>query len=555
MTRTAAQALVKTLARHGADRVFCVPGESYLAVLDALYDHAGIQTICCRHEGGAGFMAVADAKITGLPGIALVSRGPGASNAAVAVFTAREDAVPMLLFVGQVPLSHRGMGAFQEVNYDKMFGDIAKSVIEVADPDQLAPAAAEAYRAACEGTPGPVVVVMPEDMLAMPATNGAAGPLSISRPTPSESDVSRVAERLARAERPLLIAGGNAASPAARRALEALSDAWQVPVAVGFKHQDLFTNAHPHFAGHLGYNMPAGVVEALGAADLIVAVGTRLGDVTTQGFRLPRAPKPAQALIHVYPDEQWLGHRFETAISVVSEAAPFLEALATRNAPQPPAGRTAWIERAHAVYADLVPWTPVDASDGVSFGYVIAALAESLPGDAIVTNDAGNFSSWMHRHFPFRSTHLLLGAASGSMGLGVPAGVAAALRFPERQVVTIVGDGGFLMTGNELATAIQYGARVRLFVSNNHSYGTIRLHQERSYPGRTIATDLVNPDFKSLAAAFGVKGLAIRTPADAGPVVEEALATNGPVVVDVAASLQHISAFTTLEKLTVRDAK
>jgi len=267
MTPTAAQALVETLYHHGVDRVFCVPGESYLAVLDALYDRPEIQTVCCRHEGGAGFMAVADAKITGCPGIALVSRAPGAGNAAVAVYTAREDAVPLLLFVGQVPLSDRGMGAFQELDYDKLFGDIAKSVIEVTDPGQLAPAAAEAFRVARTGTPGPVVVAMPEDMLTLPAQAEAVGPLPVARPAPSDAEVSRVAERLARAERPLLIAGGEASGPAARRALEAVSDAWRVPVAVSFKHQDLFANEHPHFAGHLGYAMPASVVDTLGKAD------------------------------------------------------------------------------------------------------------------------------------------------------------------------------------------------------------------------------------------------------------------------------------------------
>jgi acetolactate synthase I/II/III large subunit len=555
MTRTAAQALVETLARHGVDRVFCVPGESYLAVLDALYDHPEIQTVACRHEGGAGFMAVADAKMTGRPGIALVSRAPGAGNAVVAVYTAREDAVPLLLMVGQVPLSDRGMGAFQEADYDKLFADVAKWVVEVKDPEQLASVVAEAIRVARTGTPGPVVVSMPEDMLTLPVQAEAVEPLPAARPTPNDAEVSRVAEWLAQAERPLLIAGGEAANPAARRALRSVSDAWQVPVAVSFKHQDLFTNAHPHFAGHLGYGMPASVVDTLGKADLIIAVGTRLGDVTTQGFKLPKAPMPDQPLIHVYPDKQWFRKRFETAIGVVSAAAPFLEALAARNAPEPPSSRNAWLHQAHAVYADLALWKPVDAPDGISFGYVVAALARSLPEDAILTTDAGNFASWLHRHFPFRSSHILLGAASGSMGLGVPAAVAAALRYPNRQVVTIVGDGGFLMTGNELATAVQYGARVRLLVSNNRSYGTIRLHQEKLYPGRTIATDLVNPDFASLARAFGAKGLSIRTAADAGPVVAEALACNGPVVVDVAASLQQISAFTTLEKLAAKGAR
>lgn len=552
MTRTAAQNLVGTLARHGVDRAFCVPGESYLAVLDALYDHPEILTVCCRHESGAGFMAVADAKITGRPGAVFVSRGPGAGNAAIAVYAAREDAVPLVLFIGQVPLGDLGMGAFQEVDYRQMFGDLAKRVMEIEDPDDLARATAEAFALAQSGTPGPVVMSLPEDMLGMAAKGGAADPLPDIRLVATEREITLVAERLAKAERPLIIAGNLVNDASARRALEAASDAWQTPVAVSFKHQDLFTNAHPHFAGHLGYAMPPSVVDVLGQADLILAVGTRLGDVTTQGFRLPEKPKPKQPLIHVYPDPAWFGRRFETEISVLSEAGPFLERLALRNAPEPPAGRRAWIERAHRVHTDLAPWRPVDVSDGVSFGHVVAALAEALPDDAILTTDAGNFASWLHRHFPFRSSQLLLGAASGSMGLGVPAAVAAALRCPERPVASIIGDGGFLMTGNELATAVQYGARVKLFVSNNKSYGTIRLHQEKNYPGRTIATDLANPDFQALARAFGVKGLAIRTPAEAGLVVREAMAADGPVVVDVAASLEHISAYTMLEKLAPR---
>jgi acetolactate synthase-1/2/3 large subunit len=394
---------------------------------------------------------------------------------------------------------------------------------------------------------------MPEDMLTMTAQGGAANRFPAARPAATELEITRVAELLAKAERPLIIAGNLVNDTSARRALEAVSDAWRTPVAVSFKHQDIFTNGHPHFAGHLGYAMPTTVVDVLGQTDLILAVGTRLGDVTTQGFRLPDKPKPKQPLIHVYPDPAWFGRRFETEMSVLSDAGSFLERLAARNAPEPTAGRLTWIERAHRVHTDLAPWRPVDVSDGVSFGHVVAALADALPDDAILTTDAGNFASWLHRHFPFRSTQVLLGAASGSMGLGVPAAVAAALRCPRRPVASIIGDGGFLMTGNELATAVQYGARIKLFVSNNKSYGTIRLYQEKQYPGRTIATDLANPDFQALARAFGVRGLAIRTAAEAGPVVREAMATDGPVVVDVAASLEHISAYTMLEKLAPRE--
>ena len=455
MTATAARALVETLARHGVDRLFCVPGESYMAVLDALYDRPDIQVVTCRHEAGAGFMAVADAKVTGRPGTVLVSRGPGASNAAIAVHTAQQDAAPLVLFVGQVPRDMRGRGALQEVDFERTFADMAKWIAEVHDADRLAGVAAEAYRVACAGTPGPVVVALPEDMLRDAAPGGSAEPLPVEVPEPDAGEVAAVAERLAAAERPLLIAGGDVGTGQGRRLLAACAEQWRLPVAVSFKRQDLMDNESPCFAAHLGYGVPARIRKTLSEADLILAVGTRLGDVTTQGYRLPEAPRPKQPLIHVYPDAAQIGRVFATEVSIVSAAEPFLAALAGRNAPMPPRARAAWTRRLHAVHAELARWTPAPAPDGVDFGHVIAALSKVLPADAVLTCDAGNFNTWLHRYFPFRATNLLLGAVSGAMGLGVPAAVAAALRWPERQVVGLVGDGGFLMTGGELATALQ----------------------------------------------------------------------------------------------------
>jgi acetolactate synthase-1/2/3 large subunit len=285
----------------------------------------------------------------------------------------------------------------------------------------------------------------------------------------------------------------------------------------------------------------------LSAADLVLAVGSRLGDITTQNYTLMRTPRPDQPLVHVYPDRARIGRVFEASLAVVADAEPFLAALAARNPPPYPPGRDAWCRRLHAVHAKLARWDPEAAADGVDFGHVVQALAETLGADAVLTTDAGNFSSWAHRYFPFRTTQILLGAVSGAMGMGVPAAVAAALRFPDRQVVALVGDGGFLMTGNELATAVHHGAAVRLFVSNNRSYGTIRLHQEKAYPGRPFATDLTNPDFAALARSFGATGLAISEPEEADAVVRRALATAGPVVVDVRTSLDHISAYATLQ--------
>jgi acetolactate synthase-1/2/3 large subunit len=546
---SAAQSLVETLRLHGVDRIFCVPGESYLAVLDALVDAPDINVVACRHEGGAGFAAVADAKLTGRAGVCFVSRGPGATNAAIAVHTAAQDAAPLVLFVGQVERKDLGRDAFQEVDYAKTFSDMAKWVCQAHEPDRLPELAARAFAIAESGTPGPVVVALPEDMLEQPCAGPALAPGARPRAYAAEADIGLVAERLARAERPVLIGGGLLKTPGGKRALLALSEAWALPVAGSFKHQDLFPNAHPNFAGHLGYGIPPQLAEAMGEADLVLAVGTRLGDVTSQGFTLPR---PGQALIHVYPDPDRIGRVFPVERGIVSEPAAFVEALAARNAPPRSAARAAWNARLHKVHADLAKWAARPAEDGVEFGHMARAMIDQLPDDAIMVMDAGNFSGWAHRYFPFGERHDLIGCVTGAMGMGAPGALAAALRHPERQTVALIGDGGFLMTGAELATAVKEKARVRLIVANNGCYGTIRLHQEKRRPGRAIATDLANPDFAALARAYGAKGLSVQRPADCGPALAEALAHNGPAVIDVAASLENISAYVTLSKLRQR---
>ena len=546
MAGSAATALVGTLRLHGVDRIFCVPGESYLAVLDALIDAPDIHVVACRHEGGAGFAAIADAKLTGRAGVCFVSRGPGATNASIAVHTAAQDAVPLVLFIGQVERKDLGRDAFQEVDYAKTFSDMAKWVHQAHDPDRLPEIAARAFAIAQSGTPGPVVVALPEDMLEQPCAGSPAAPGARPRGFPAEADLGLAAERLARAERPVLIGGGLLKSAGGRRALRALSEAWALPVATSFKHQDLFPNEHPNFAGHLGYGIPPMLAEAIGEADLVLAVGTRLGDVTSQGFTLPR---PGQPLIHVYPDADRIGRVFPVERGVVCDPAAFVEALAERNAPPAPKGRQAWAARLHKVYADLAQWTPREAHDGVEFGHMAKAMIDQLAGDAVMVMDSGNFSSWAHRYFPFGERHELLGCVTGAMGLGMPGALAAALRHPGRQVVALIGDGGFLMTGAELATAVKEKAKVRLIVANNGSYGTIRLHQEKRRAGRQIATDLVNPDFAALARAYGAKGLSVQRAEDCGPALAEALAHDGPALIDVSASLDNISAYAALSKL------
>lgn len=541
-TRTAAQLLVATLEAHGVDRVFCVPGESYLAVLDALYGRP-VEIVTCRHESGAGFMAVADAKLTGRPGICLVSRGPGASNAAIAVHTAQQDAAPLVLFVGQIERKDRGRGAFQEVNYDRTFGDMAKLVVEVSDPDRVAEATAMAFHAAMTGTPGPAVVVLPEDMLMEPTEAPVAAPRPLPEAPPAAAAVAEAAALLARAERPLLIAGSRLASPQGRAALKAAAERWRLPVAVSFRQQDLIDNDHPLFAGHLGYLIPKRQIDAYQESDLVLAVGTRLGDVTTQGYVLPTAPRPRQTLIHVYDDPAVLGAVYAADLALAADPALFLSALA--EAAPAPAAAPGWSEKLHRLWAEMAAWRPVAAADGIVFGSVVAALARRAGADAIFTTDAGNFGGWLARHFPFRASQRLLGPISGAMGFGVPAAVAAALRL-KRRVICLVGDGGMLMTGNELAVAVALSLPLLVIVSSNGSYGTIRLHQEKAFPGRRIATDLVNPDFARLAEAFGATGIRVEREAEIESALDRALAVPGPAVIDVRTSLEHISAFTTL---------
>ena len=545
---TAAQQLVEALRAAGTDRVFAVPGESYLPLLDALTTAPDIELVTCRHESGAGLAAVADTKLTRRIGVACVSRGPGATNAALAVHTAEQDGAPLLLIVGQLPRQDLTRGVFQNVDYAQAFGGMAKRVIEVADPGQLAAAAVEAIELAIAGTPGPVVVSVPEDVFAEPVAATPLAPPAVVSTPPDPDDIRAVADRLAAAERPLLLVGGMARGRDGRRALAACAEGWQAPTVTSYKHQDLLDNRHPAYAGHLGFGLPPRAWEHLTAADLIVAVGTRLNEITTQRFRLPAAPVPAQPLVHVHPDREQIGRVFETTLAVVADTVPFLEALAAAAPDTPPAWQD-WRDETHARFLELSRWVPADAPDGVDFGHIVAALADLLPDDAIVTMDAGNHGSWLHRHFLFRSSQELLGAISGAMGLGVPAALAAALRHPERQVVALVGDGGMLMTGNELATAVRHGARIRVLVANNGSYGTIRLHQEKLFPGRVAGTDLTNPDFAALGEAFGARGFTLDTPEAAREIIAAALAHDGPVVVDVRTSLEHLSAYSTLSSL------
>jgi acetolactate synthase-1/2/3 large subunit len=553
--KRAADVLIQTLVQQGVDRIFCVPGESYLSVLDGLADTAEVSVVTCRHESGAGFMAIADARLTGRPGVAFVSRGPGAMNAAIAVHTAQQDAVPMVLFIGQVERPHRQMNAFQEVDYERVFASMTKWAVEVHDADRLADIVSRAFHAAQSGTPGPVVVALPEDMLEDLIDAEAAAALPLAHAGVDAASLRRVAELIAQAERPLVIAGGLLKNAAGQAALLAVAEAFGLPVATAVRHADLLANEHTCFAGHLAYGAPAPLSEALAQADLILAVGTQLGDVTTQGYRFPAAPLPAQPVIHVWPDATVVGGIRQTALGLVTEPASFLQGLLAYAPSQPAARHGSWRERLHEVATGLRQWHgPMDAPDGVVFAAAVLVADRVLANDAIVTIDAGNFGGWVQRHMRFGGGRAMLAPSSGAMGYSVPAAVAASLRCPERQVVCFVGDGGFLMTGNELATAMQSGGHPVIVVADNAAYGTIRMHQEKQFPRRVSATALCNPDFASLARSYGALGTDVTHSDQFEDALRTALASGRPALIAVRTSLEHISAAATIDELRIRRA-
>lgn len=532
---TAAERLIAFLADQGIDRAFCVPGESYIALLDALHAHPRMDLVTCRSEGGAGFMAVADAKMTGRPGVVLVSRGPGACNAAIAVHTAEQDAVPLILLVGQVEKRDLRRNAFQEIDYARMFGGIAKWVGEATEPDQVPELIARGYAMATQGVPGPVVLSLPEDVLAEPCAAPAL-PATIPAPAiPAPAEVARLAQMLRGAERPILLAGHAFDRPGGREALRAFAEAWSLPVAVSFRRQDLFANDHALYAGDLGLRNPDGQREAFAESDLVLALGTRLTDITTQGWSWPA---PGQRLVHVCAEPRFLGWLFPAAMALATDALALIEALAA-EAPAAPATRAAWTTRLRALHAADAQFRPASHNDGVAFAEVARRIGAVAAKDAIVTLDAGTFGAPFYRKVPWLPPQRLLAPVSGAMGFGVPAGVAAALRHPDRQVIACVGDGGALMTAGEFAVAVARGVPLKMVLSDNGTYASIRIHQEKAHPGRVSGTTLENPDFAAWCAAFRVPVTRVDSDADL-PALEAALAAPGPAAIVVRTSLAAV---------------
>jgi acetolactate synthase-1/2/3 large subunit len=545
--RTGGQILVDQLLIHGVDMAFCVPGESYLAVLDALYGARDRLTLInARHEAGAANMAEAYGKLTGKPGIAMVTRGPGACHASIGVHTARQDSTPMILLVGQIGRGTRDREAFQEIDYRRMFAPIAKSVAEIDSAMRIPEYLARAFHEATSGRPGPVVLSLPEDMLTDTATVADAKPYVAVQPAAAPADLARLRDMLARAERPLMIVGGSGWSDEACAKIVAFAEANGLPTACSFRRQDVFDNASSCFVGDLSTSTAPTLVARAKAADLLLVVGTRLGEMTTQGYEIMETPAPRQRFVHVYPDPDEIGSVFQADLAVVSSAGNFA-AAAVAMAPVDGKKWSAWREAARTEY--LASIEPPATSFPLDMGRAFVELQKRLPADFIVTLDAGNFTGWAHRFLTYRRPCRQLGPTSGAMAYSVPAATAAALARPDRLVIGCVGDGGFLMSGQEIGTAVQHGARPIILVFNNRMYGTIRMHQEREYPERVSGSDLATPDFVAYARAFGAHGERVERTEDFMPAFERAVQAGKAAVIELITDPEQISTRTTIAAL------
>lgn len=512
MTRTVAETIVDALALGGATHAFAVPGESYLPVLDALHSQAAIRLITCRHEAAAANMAEASAKLSGRIGVCMVTRGPGATHAAIGLHTAQQDSTPMLLLIGQVGTDMLGREAFQEVDYGAVFGSIAKRVIVIAEAARTAEHMAAAISCALSGRPGPVVVVLPEDRLMDAAVAPAISPARIAPPALDSTAAAAIAGRLAKAERPLLLLGGPLWTSADVAAATHIAEAWGLPVITSWRRKDRFDNAHPHYAGELGLGANPALVARVKSADLVLTIGARLGENVTQAYTLFGAAGAAANLVHIHPDPDALGRVWQPHIAAHAGIASALAALAALPGS---ATHADWIAGAKA---DYTAWTtPTTVSNGPNPAEIVCHLSETLPGNTIYCNGAGNFAAWLHRFHHHRQLGTQLAPTSGAMGYGVPAGIAASILHPEAQVVVLAGDGDFLMSGQELATCAHEGANTLFIVLDNAQYGTIRMHQARDFPGRQSGTRLTNPDFAAYARSFGLHAETVRTTEEFAP--------------------------------------
>ncbi len=527
-TRTGGEILVDQLVRHGVQHAFCVPGESYLGALDAFYDRP-IKLTVCRQEAGACIMAEAIGKQTGRPGIAFVTRGPGATNASHGIHIAKQDSSPMILFVGQVAREMREREAFQELDFRAVFGSMTKWTTEIDDPARIPEIVSRAFYTATSGRPGPVVIALPEDMLVERVAVPDAPAFEPVETWPGQTDMAQLQKLLWNAKRPIVLAGGSRWSEAAWASLHRFAERFEIPVANTFRRGYLFNALHPCFAGDLGIGPNPKLIARIKSADVIVLIGGRLGEMPSQSYTLLDIPGSSQTLVHVHPGAEELGRVYHPHLAI--NASPTAFAAALEALPAPPT--IAWRGEIETAHADYLAWTDkaTPQPGNVNFGEIMVWLRENLPDDAIICSGAGNFSSWIHRFYRFRKFATHMGPCSGSMGYGVPAAVAMKTLYPNRTIVGVSGDGDFLMNGQEFATAVQYGLNFPTLIVDNGMYGTIRMHQEREYPGRIVETELKNPDFAAYARAFGGFGIAVEKTADFPKAFESAQKSGLPSII------------------------
>ncbi|MEX0809000.1 MAG: thiamine pyrophosphate-binding protein [Dongiaceae bacterium] len=551
MPRTGGQILIDQLLINGVERAFCVPGESYLAALDALYEARNrIELIVCRQEGGAAYMAEADGKMTGRPGICFATRGPGATNASVGVHVALQDSTPMILFVGDVAREQRDREAFQEVDFGKMFAPLAKWVVRIDEAARIPELVSQAFHRAMSGRPGPVVVVLPEDMLTETVDTADAGAATAVQAHPAPETMQRLRAMIEKSERPFMIVGGGTWNEQATKDIAAFAEAMDLPTGASFRCQSYFDNDHKLYAGDVGIGVNPKLAERIRDTDLLIAAGARLGEMTTSGYTLVTPPVPKQTLVHIHPGAEELGRVYQPTLAINSGMAEFCaaaRALKPVDAAVVSGARRSWTESARAEY---LAWTKeVQCVGPIQMAEVVRTIREATPPDTMICNGAGNFSAWFHVFHRYCFYRAQLAPTNGSMGYGVPAAVAAKLRYPERVVIAAAGDGDFLMNGQEFATAVQHGANIIVLVVNNGMYGTIRMHQERDYPGRVVGTDLRNPDFAAYARAFGGHGETVRTTAEFRPALERAMAAGKPAIIELPIDPEALTIRRTLSEI------
>jgi acetolactate synthase-1/2/3 large subunit len=545
-SRTGGQLIVEALEANGVRRVSCVPGESFLAVLNALHD-SPIDVMVCRQEGGAAMMADCWGRLTGEPGICFVTRGPGATNASAGLHIARQDSVPMLLFIGQVQRDAREREAFQEVEYRRAFTEFAKWVVDIDDARRIPELVTRAFAVATSGRPGPVVIALPEDMLRDMVEAPKARPYTPVATHPGTAQISELGMRLAGARRPLAILGGTRWTEEAVAAFTAFAERWKLPVTCSFRRQMLFDHLHPSYAGDVGIGINPALAQAVKEADLLLVVGARLGEMPSSGYTLLDIPYPRQALVHVHADSAELGRVYRPELAINADPASFVAALADLG----PTAEPAWGNRTAEMHDAYLAWsTPPETGPGaVQMGPIMQWLETTLPRNAIMTNGAGNYATWLHRFHRFRGFATQAAPTSGSMGYGLPAAVAAKALHPEREVVCFAGDGCFMMHGQEFATAVRYNLPIITLLVNNGIYGTIRMHQERDYPGRVSGTGLTNPDFADYARAFGGHGETVTRTEDFAAAFIRARESGKPAIIEIRLDPEAITPNRTLSQI------